>query len=180
MTFLTRTCRNSEFCSTNWDCAIHGFWSSINSIVSTGADAAGAFFFTAAASPFASSDAAGGPAGAAATSPAEGRDHDGTAADGIFCAKGAAASDAAAPRRAGAGAAPAEATAYRDAAASDAAAPRRAGAGAAPGDATPPRDAAATTTTAAVGGRSSSGRHSWHGSRRGRQLRRGRSPASAT
>ena len=163
MTFLTRKCRDSEsefsfrdseFCSTNWDCAIHGFWSSINSIVSTGADAAGAFFFTAAASPFASSDAAGGPAGAAATSPAEGRDHDGTAADGIFCAKGAAASDAAAPRRAGAGAAPAEATAYRD--------------------------AAATTTTAAVGGRSSSGRHSWHGSRRGRQLRRGRSPASAT
>ena len=59
----------TEFCSTNWDCAIHGFWSSINSIVSTGADAAGAFFFTAAASPFAgaSSDAAGGPAGAAAT-----------------------------------------------------------------------------------------------------------------
>ena len=148
----------SEFGATTWDCAIHAFWSSINSIVSTGADAAGAFFFTAAASPFAgaSSDAAGGPAGAAATSRrgAEGRDHDGTAADGIFCAKGAAASDAAAPRRAGAGAAPAEATAYRD--------------------------AAATTTTAAVGGRSSSGRHSWHGSRRGRQLRRGRSPASAT
>ena len=146
----------SEFGATTWDCAIHAFWSSINSIVSTGADAAGVFFAAAADSPFAgaSSDAAGDPAGAAATSPAEGRDHDGTAADGIFCAKGAAASDAAAPRRAGAGAAP--------------------------GDATPPRDAAATTTTAAVGGRSSSGRHSWHGSRRGRQLRRGRSPASAT
>ena len=89
----------SEFGATTWDCAIHAFWSSINSIVSTGADAAGAFFFTAAASPFAgaSSDAAGGPAGAAATSPAEGRDHDGPAADGMFCGKGAAASAAAAP-----------------------------------------------------------------------------------
>ena len=87
----------SEFGATTWDCAIHAFWSSINSIVSTGADAAGAFFFTAAASPFASSDAAGGPAGAAATSRrgAEGRDHDGTAADGIFFGKGAAALPAA-------------------------------------------------------------------------------------
>ena len=69
----------------------------------TGADAEGVFFATGAASHCAgaSSDAAGGPAGAAATSRrgAEGRDHDGTAADGIFFGKGAAALPAApAPR----------------------------------------------------------------------------------